>query len=294
MELWIKHAKVSGYADNTATSVSASTVDDVINKLELDAERVLRYMASNSLSANPKKTGFLLIRVKRSEPRAVMVGGVMVPESENHKILGIMVNNTLSWRDHIDGELIPSVNRRVGALKRVSHHIPSAYLPQIASAIVSSKIRYGAAIYGAVRLSENDPTSNEQRTLQIALNNAMRVASGRRRSERTPIIELCRLTGMKSLNPMSAEEKLMLVWQSQNNPDSPLTDIFRQQTRSNIQSRAITRRDLISDAKSELSRRNIQHQAVKLWNFADTNLRLISKRAPAKRKIQSIANGLPL
>ena len=54
------------------------------------------------------------------------------------------------------------------------------------------------AVYGAVRLSGNDPTSNEHRTIQIALNNAMRVASGRRRSERTPILELYR---SMSMNP---------------------------------------------------------------------------------------------
>ena len=43
--------------------------------------------------------------------------------------------------------------------------------------------------------------------------------------------------------------------------------VFPQQTLPNIQSRAITWRDLISNAKSELSQWNVLHQAVKIWNF---------------------------
>ena len=52
--MWVKHASVRGYADDTATSVCAPGVDEVIAKLEEDATMILRYMASNALSANPR------------------------------------------------------------------------------------------------------------------------------------------------------------------------------------------------------------------------------------------------
>ena len=215
-------------------------------------------------------------------------------ESECHKILGIRVNNSLSWSDHITGGLIQQVNRRTGSLKRISYHVDSKHLPQIAAAIVGSIVRYGVAIYGAVRLSEDDPTSTHHKNLQIALNNAMRVASGRRRSERVPISELCRVTGIQSVNRMSAEEKLRLVWQTLNNDNSPLKDVFQKSARTNMKSRAAAREDLVSDARSELSRRNVAHQAVVLWNHADPSLRWTSAKLSAKQKMRSTADKLPL
>jgi len=294
MELWVNHASVRGYADDTATSVCARTEEEVISMLEADATRILKYMASNSLSASPKKTGFLFIRTKRSESKTIQVGEEVVMEQDHHKILGISVNNTLSWNDHITDELIPSVNRRIGSLRRISQHVPMTYLPQIASAIVGSKIRYGVAIYGSVRLSTNDPIQNHHRSLQVALNNAMRVAMGRRRSERVPITELCKLTKMQSLNRMSAEEKLSLVWCAQNVPSSPLADVFQKPTREKMPSRAIAREDLVSSAKSELSRRNVVHQAVRVWNNVDPAHRKIEKKASVKKMIRSFVNALPL
>jgi len=133
MELWVKHASIRGYADDTASSVSADVEDEVINKLETDADHVLKFMASNFLMANPKKTGFLLIRKKQSTLlRTIKVGGQNIIESNVHRILGLTVNSRLSWADHIYGEgrLLSSINQRIGALKRISHHVPIQCLPQ--------------------------------------------------------------------------------------------------------------------------------------------------------------------
>ena len=168
------------------------------------------------------------------------------------------------------------------------------HLPQIAAAIVASKVEYGIAIYGSVRLSESDPIENHHRSLQVALNNAMRVAAGRRRSEHVKISELCEITKIRSVNRMSAEAKLSLIWSSQNSAKSPLANVFRKQARKNMASRAIARQDLASDAKSELSKRNVVHQSVRIWNAVDLALRKETKKPAAKKIIRCIAGTLPL
>ena len=49
------------YADDTSSSVSGKDLDEIIKKMEIDAVIVLKFMASNGLVANPKKTTLLYL-----------------------------------------------------------------------------------------------------------------------------------------------------------------------------------------------------------------------------------------
>ena len=282
MELWVKNSSVHGYADDTSTSVAAQTENEVIQKLEADAKRMLRYLASNSLSANPNKTGFMIIRTSKAAMREIKVGNANVQEETCHRILGFTINNTLTWQDHVNKELKTSLNRRIGALKRIAHHIPKHYLPQIASAIVGSKIRYGISIYGSVRLSNCDPQPALYHQLQVSLNSAMSVASGYRRSDRISIQKLSEITNIKSVNQMAAEDSLMLMWQSLNGHNSPLLEAVSGQDTWPKNTRAKTRGDIRKNATTNLSRANFPHKAISLWNSVDPTLRSIKEKRPAK------------
>ena len=58
---WLKHSSGLTYADDTSTSVKCDTIDEVIWKLEEDADLVLRFMALNGLVANPSKTTLIIL-----------------------------------------------------------------------------------------------------------------------------------------------------------------------------------------------------------------------------------------
>jgi len=298
MELWTRHANIRGYADDTASSVSATTEDEVITKLEEDADQILRYMASNYLVANAKKTGFLLIsRTRSSSQQSIKIGTESVLESDAHRILGLMVNNRLTWKDHVfgQGELLSSLNQRIGALKRLSFHVPSKYLAQIAQAIVVSKVRYGIGIYGAVRVHETDPLPESLKDLQVILNHAMRIATKTRLSDRIRIEDLLDRTGFQSINRMSATDKLMLVWQAVNQDGSPLADtVIRVSQGDRDSSRSMTRGDLRTIAKTTLGQENFPEPGIRLWNYADREIRKESIKRKARKNVKSFVKRFPL
>ena len=218
MELWVDQVRLNSFADDTISSYSSSDENDVIDKLQADSTNLLRFMASNALVANPKKTGFLLIRSgAMSESKSITVGNETIKEESKHKILGMVVDNRLKWDEHVYGQngVLSAVNKRVGVLRRLSNYIPRKYLPQIATAIVSSKIRYGLGIYGTVRTNNRDPHDNHQKDLQIVLNKAMRLVTGKKLSDRVSINDLCTESGMVSVNRMSAIDKISLTWNSE-------------------------------------------------------------------------------
>jgi len=212
MELWMEKLTLYGYADDTSTSFGSSDEKEVIDVLEKDAKNLLTFMSSNSLAANPKKTCFLFFnRGKKCTPQSITVGDEIIYESPYHNVLGLVLSNDLTWQNHVyvkDG-IMPSINRRVGALKRLSYHIPMKYLPKIAEATVASKIRYGIEIYGAIRSSSSDPQCSITKDLQVSLNHA--IATKSRIKDHVRIEDLCDRTKIKSINHMSAESKLKMV-----------------------------------------------------------------------------------
>ena len=150
-------------------------------------------------------------------------------------------------------------------------------------------------MYGAVRQSELDPKPGMYSDLQIALNTAMRVASGKRLVDRVSIANLSAMTKIKSFNHMAAEEMLALVWHGIKDANSPLFGTFEVVGETSGKStRARERGDLRNLAKTSLGQRNLPHSAIQLWNQCDASLREIEAKSTAKKKIRQISSSLPL
>ena len=62
--------------------------------LEEDADMILKFMASNGLVANPKKTVFMLLNFKdkcvEATPMEIRVGENVIAQSQSTKLLGVL------------------------------------------------------------------------------------------------------------------------------------------------------------------------------------------------------------
>ena len=67
LQLWLKYAMITTYADDTSSSVSHKLLSKVKSMLEEDALNVLKFMVSNGLVANASKTAFLLLNLKKQK-----------------------------------------------------------------------------------------------------------------------------------------------------------------------------------------------------------------------------------
>ena len=93
MELWLKHSSALTYADDTSTGVTGDSIDEVIAKLEEDADLVLKFMASNGLVANPHKTTLMILNYKslNQDPIEVKVGTNTIKQEKSSKLLGVKI-----------------------------------------------------------------------------------------------------------------------------------------------------------------------------------------------------------
>ena len=92
-------------------------------------------MAANMLSANPKKTEFLMVRPGRKQgSRSINIGGATVHETQQAKLLGLKISNDLCWKAHVK-DVCTELDQRIGVLKRLQYDFSRKNLQMLADGL---------------------------------------------------------------------------------------------------------------------------------------------------------------
>jgi ribonuclease P/MRP protein subunit RPP40 len=293
---WLQSCDSLTYADDTSISFSGRSQEEVKNKLEKDAKNVLSYMASNRLVANAQKTTFLLSNPKREGRTAsssVRVGNESVQESSSEKLLGFTLSSDLSWKEHVHGKkgLLAQLNQRLYLISRLSSFVHREQLKVVADGLWTSKLRYGLAIFGSLRMSENDSKCKMGTELQIAQNKLLRLLTGSRLSDKKSVSSMLGQLGLSSVNQMIAEARLLETWKATHLPGAPLADILSKKLPgSSTTTRSISNSHLTIQGAS-LSFGNL---ASKLWNKAGPEIRNAITICTARGAIRKFARSMPI
>ena len=145
-----------------------------------------------------------------------MVAGHRVQESESERLLGLIVNNVLTWEHHLYGNeenqgLIPKLSQRANIIKKLSFVMPREKLKILAEGIFFSSLNYCIQVYGNVwgltEYSEQQNksiafTKDDNRRLQILVNKVLRSLTGM--DYDTPVAQLIAASGQLSVHQRTA------------------------------------------------------------------------------------------
>ena len=137
--------------------ISAKTTMELKDKLEMEAENILAFMASNGLCANPSKTGLLVHRPKSivNVPLEISVTGSRINESTSQKLLGIEISSDLVWSDHLK-KLEEKIRMGITMIKRLKAKLPKVNMNAILQGLVVSHIRYGCSVDKTAEVLDKD------------------------------------------------------------------------------------------------------------------------------------------
>ena len=147
--------------------------------------------------------------------------GVTVAESQSERLLGLLINNTMTWKDHLYGNnenkgLIPKLSQRANYIWKLSLVMPNERLNIIAEGIFFSLLNYCIEVYGNVwGLATYDDQSRQSPALrkedimklQVLVKKVLRSLTGLHRD--TPVSVLTAKSGQLSLHQRAA---LFTVW----------------------------------------------------------------------------------
>ena len=110
------------FADDTSLLASGLSVEDCVIKMKKLFEKVLEWCEHNRLSINYSKTYVMFISSNKKDikPEQVILGKQNLQVVTSFKLLGVTIDDTLSFRNHVSNLCI-SINKKIFALKRLTY-----------------------------------------------------------------------------------------------------------------------------------------------------------------------------
>ena len=263
--------------------------------MEIDAVNVLKFMASNGLVANPKKTTMLFLNLGRNDKKdiSIRIGKDEIHQVNQAKLLGITFDDNQKWDSQINGKggIVSSLSQRLFLLRRLSNSVNKKSLKKVADSLFTSKIRYGLQLLGKVRWNESDTVTQDLKNIQLIQNKMLRLLNGKKLIDKVSTKELLNNLEMLSVNQMNASIKITEAWKNAQDIDYPLK--FKRVT-NECYTRATINGDLIEFGKTDLVKATFLSDASKAWNRTPQTIKDCTTVWSAKKAIKSFVKQLPI
>lgn len=265
LPLALVNSTVHMFADDTTVTAVADSQTQLHEYLSHDFNQVIKWVENNKLVLNVNKTKNMIIcttrKRKKLKPWYLTHNNVQIKEVAEVTLLGIKIQNNLSWTAHIT-DLSRKVMTMAGMVGRIARYLPKNIIKLVSHSLIFSHVYYCCAVWG-------NATQKDLQRLQITTNKAARTIL--RCSFETRVSELHSMMGwptvaqfikhhciglitktVKSQLPVCIKSKLSLVCDTHK--------INTRRSRKNI--------FVPPQIKNEMGRRTFIHRAIKLWNAA--------------------------
>ena len=166
--LFTDDADIANYADDNSPYACDLDMDAVILQLEKDSKVLLEWVSNNDLKANPDKFHLLL-----SDPNpnlSVEVDRFTIPNSKYEKLLGVTIDNKLTFNQHVTG-LCKKASQKLHALARVSQYMNIEKRKVIMRAFINAQFGYCPLVWMFHNRTLNNRINKiHERALRIVYN----------------------------------------------------------------------------------------------------------------------------
>ena len=124
----IKVCSIDMYADDITINTIGKSVIEIQTKLTSDLSQIMKWCEVNKMFINVNKSKSMLICSSQKRTSLyvanlkLVVNGIPVECVESVKILGLTINQTLSWHTHVD-KVCLKMSRLIGLLWRIKDHL---------------------------------------------------------------------------------------------------------------------------------------------------------------------------
>ena len=192
------------YADDNTCLISDGDPDNLKVKIQVEADRSTDWAVDNRVVCAGNKTKLLVIgtdRLRKSrfddQQMHITVCNSTVEDTFSEKLLGLVINNNLTWKECLYSEswrsnnnakgLISQLSQRVGLLSKIAPLMTFHRFKQVCSGLFYSKLIYCIQVFGTVwdvksldeSCRKSPPfTKEDNRKLQVLQNKVLRLKTG--------------------------------------------------------------------------------------------------------------------
>ena len=278
LPLCIENSHIDMYADDSSITTMAKSVPELNVKLNSDLNKISAWCTDNRMAANSSKTKSMLVTTwqkrnsldENDRTLELYLQGNLLENTMNEKLLGVQINNNLSWDEHIHyTEKI--INRKLALLNKIKSYLPLAARKLFYNTHILPHMDYASIVWGR--------SSFISRLLLLqkrAARSILNITDIHYPSERM----------FKELKWMPIQDRIdyrtvTMVYRSLNHlAPSYMTEMFQTTGQTNTrQTRSVTRNDLAlpSGKHKNIFINSFAYSGAKLWNKLD----LVTRNKPS-------------
>lgn len=274
--LYMKNGLVCNFADDTSNCVAGKTLEEVVEKLQSDAEGMIKFTSSNNLVINTEKTAFICKGEKG--PTELQVGKDKVMSEKDTVLLGMTVSANLKWMEHTK-KIKSSLKGALGALIGIRQKVPKYTLREIAEALFSSHLRSGIQVYCTPKLRREDDSNAILKTLTVMQNNMMRIVLGYKLKDRVSNERLRKELKMMSVNQLCTYHILVETYSIlKNNTSEYIRKVLTQQPGVHAFTTRSRETQNVKVPVNEGQNNNFVYYAAALWNMLPEEIKVTDFR----------------
>ena len=286
------------YADDNTPIVSDVDPNRLFNKIQTIASNISNWFQRNDMVVSGEKTKLLItgthmnrkIKIEENEDLnpEIKIENEEVKASRSEKLLGIVVNDSLTWKNYLHGEednpgLLHQLSKRVGVLKILRKYLPDGKFRKAVSAIFTSKLIYCMSVWtGVWDIPGHQECGNKMaiskediRKLQILQNKTLRLLT--RADRMTPTITLTNMARSLSVHQLGAfhiAAQVFKIYLSKK-PDYHHSRLFNNPQLNQDQVIVRSQNNLQTRVNFNLStcRGSFFYQGAKLWSALPMNVK---------------------
>ena len=110
---------------------------------------VLNFLTLNQLTLNIKETNFIIFKSNKKRLRRdlhLTLNGTVLQRVEDSKFLGIVIDQHLTWKNHID-YITKKILRITGLLCRIRFYVNQTHLKMLYNSLIYPYLHYGNIVW---------------------------------------------------------------------------------------------------------------------------------------------------
>ena len=144
-----KYSTVHHFADDTNLLFTQKSLKKLNRQVNHEMNLVCEWLRSNKISLNPSKTDILLFKSNKKKITRQMkfkVDGHKIDISKTTKYLGVIIDENLNWKEHIN-QLTIKLSHAIGMLSKMRYYVPESTLFSLYHALFASHMTYGCQVW---------------------------------------------------------------------------------------------------------------------------------------------------
>jgi len=109
------------------------------------------WFSCNQLALNASKTNYIVFSGRRKiKIDGISVNGSLLAQKSEINFLGIILDQSLSWRPHIQA-VSNKISKSIGVLRKINRHLSRKVMLSLYNSLVLPYLQYGISIWGSAR-----------------------------------------------------------------------------------------------------------------------------------------------